>query len=260
MWSSSSNLAYIAAGTAGYVLTMYGGVPTWRPVTSPGPSGSGATDYVAVWSSATNISYKGHFTNDGVTFGVAQYAMLVGGAILQTDGVHSVILNACTWPVGHGTAGQALLDNGAGALYWGSSGGSIPDPITSSAFILSTNLNCRADCDGAGSYRIHSGNANVEFYNGLGTGNMMYAFSSGALTCVMNQNIVPNNSGSGSLGVSGQKWGHIWAVTTHFGDLGFSERACAVCSKIFKLGDSLNLIVKDIKSDGIATVPKHAAC
>jgi len=70
----------------------------------------------------------------------------------------------------------------------------------------------------------------------------------------------PYDDNGTKLGQDIRRWSDIWAVTTHFGDLGFSEKVCAVCRKRFKVGDSVILMVKLVNESGIRTVPKHEAC
>jgi len=64
------------------------------------------------------------------------------------------------------------------------------------------------------------------------------------------------------LGGSGAKWGHIYGVVVHEGDVAFTEKECVICGKKFKLGD--NLILKVIQFDEETeepmAIPIHAEC
>ena len=73
---------------------------------------------------------------------------------------------------------------------------------------------------------------------------------------------IPFVNNSQKCGNTTRKWSDIWAVNTHWGDLGFTETTCPKCEKKFRLED--NIILKVIRFDeedgGIMTIPIHAEC
>jgi len=75
-------------------------------------------------------------------------------------------------------------------------------------------------------------------------------------------NIEPYDDDSYRLGSSIYRWSDIYAVNTHWGDLGFVEKICPKCNKKFKIGD--NIILKVIRfseeDEGIMTIPIHLEC
>jgi len=74
----------------------------------------------------------------------------------------------------------------------------------------------------------------------------------------------PKEHNTYDLGLPGKKWKRVCAVTTNFGDIGFSETSCAECGKPFKAGDKIVLKVKNLIPDeeggGINCVPVHESC
>lgn len=56
-----------SAGPAGYVLTMYGGYPTWRPPSGGGVSGSGTTNHFALWTDTTILGDAPLFIDTGIS-------------------------------------------------------------------------------------------------------------------------------------------------------------------------------------------------
>ena len=72
----------------------------------------------------------------------------------------------------------------------------------------------------------------------------------------------PASDANTKLGNANYRWSDIYAVNTHWGDLGFAETTCPKCNKRFKIGD--NIILKVIRFDeedgGIMTVPIHLEC
>jgi len=75
-------------------------------------------------------------------------------------------------------------------------------------------------------------------------------------------NIEPYYDNTYRLGSSGYRWSDIYAVNTHWGDLGFVETTCPKCNKKFKIGD--NIILKVVRFNeedgGIMTIPIHLEC
>jgi len=74
--------------------------------------------------------------------------------------------------------------------------------------------------------------------------------------------IEPYDDNTYRLGSSGYRWSDIYAVNTHWGDLGFVETICPKCNKKFKIGD--NIILKVVRFNeedgGIMTIPIHLEC
>jgi hypothetical protein len=106
-----------------------------------------------------------------------------------------------------------------------------------------------------GNSQIYDGGSYLYFYIGGA-----YKFGIGGGIASIEDDFVPNTDNAHSLGYSFVRWSNIWAVTTHFGDLGFEETSCAVCSKRFRRGDSISFIIKSVRKKGIVTVPKHSTC
>jgi len=74
--------------------------------------------------------------------------------------------------------------------------------------------------------------------------------------------IVPLDDDVYSLGGPALRWSDIYAVNTHWGDLGFVEYVCPKCNKKFKIGDNIVLkVVRFSEEDGgIMTIPIHLEC
>jgi len=72
----------------------------------------------------------------------------------------------------------------------------------------------------------------------------------------------PYYDNSYRLGSSIYRWSDIYAVNTHWGDLGFVEDKCPKCNKKFKIGDNIILkVVRFSEEDGgIMTIPIHLEC
>jgi len=72
----------------------------------------------------------------------------------------------------------------------------------------------------------------------------------------------PYYDNSYRLGSSIYRWSDIYAVNTHWGDLGFIENKCPKCNKKFKIGDNIVLkVVRFSEEDGgIMTIPIHLEC
>ena len=72
----------------------------------------------------------------------------------------------------------------------------------------------------------------------------------------------PENDNDTQSGFIFHRWSDIYAVNTHWGDLGFTETTCPICNKKFKLADSiiLKVIRFDEEDSGIMTIPIHAEC
>jgi len=72
----------------------------------------------------------------------------------------------------------------------------------------------------------------------------------------------PYYDNSYRLGSSIYRWSDIYAVNTHWGDLGFVEDKCPKCNEKFKIGD--NIVLKVIRfseeDGGIMTIPIHLEC
>ena len=64
------------------------------------------------------------------------------------------------------------------------------------------------------------------------------------------------------LGLDTYRWSDIYAVNTHFGDIGFRERTCVKCGRAFEVGDDivLRVIRFDEGSGDMMAVPIHARC
>jgi len=92
------------------------------------------------------------------------------------------------------------------------------------------------------------------------SGSYKFGIATGAVETVIN--FIPSADNTLKNGVSTKRWSDIYAVNTHWGDLGFTETTCPKCNKKFKLGD--NIILKIIRFDeedgGIMTVPIHLEC
>lgn len=77
-------------------------------------------------------------------------------------------------------------------------------------------------------------------------------------------NIVPQADSTYDIGSDTNRFTNIYADnlygTAHYADIIFEEKKCAVCDKKFKEGDSVSLIVNDIKEDGTYMIPKHQRC
>jgi len=74
--------------------------------------------------------------------------------------------------------------------------------------------------------------------------------------------VVPLDNDVYSLGGPSLRWSDIYAVNTHWGDLGFVENVCPKCNKKFKIGDNIVLkVVRFSEEDGgIMTIPIHLEC
>jgi len=74
--------------------------------------------------------------------------------------------------------------------------------------------------------------------------------------------VVPLDDDIYSLGGPSLRWSDIYAVNTHWGDLGFVEKICPKCNKKFKIGDNIILkVVRFSEEDGgIMTIPIHLEC
>ena len=74
--------------------------------------------------------------------------------------------------------------------------------------------------------------------------------------------VVPLDDDVYSLGGPSLRWSDIYAVNTHWGDLGFVENVCPKCNKKFKIGDNIVLkVVRFSEEDGgIMTIPIHLEC
>ncbi|GAI68490.1 unnamed protein product, partial [marine sediment metagenome] len=72
----------------------------------------------------------------------------------------------------------------------------------------------------------------------------------------------PGDDNTYSLGGDGNRFSDIWAVNTHWGDLGFAEKTCPKCGELFEVGDEiiLKVIRFDERDEGIMTIPMHFAC
>jgi len=70
----------------------------------------------------------------------------------------------------------------------------------------------------------------------------------------------PDADNKWALGSSSLRWSNLYAVTTTIGDLGLTEKTCAVCGKPFKLGDKVKFVVKRADEEGIKVVPVHEEC
>lgn len=73
---------------------------------------------------------------------------------------------------------------------------------------------------------------------------------------------LPSPDNTVTLGNSDYRWSDIYAVNTHFGDIGFRERACVKCGRAFEVGDDivLKVIRFDEGSGDVMAVPIHAEC
>jgi|GEM_PF-4388726 len=74
--------------------------------------------------------------------------------------------------------------------------------------------------------------------------------------------VVPLDDDVYGLGGAALRWSDIYAVNTHWGDLGFVENVCPKCNKRFKIGDNIVLkVVRFSEEDGgIMTIPIHLEC
>jgi hypothetical protein len=55
IYGTASQWVKLVAGPDAYVLTMYGGYPTWRPAPGGGVGGSGTTNYLSKWTAPTTL-------------------------------------------------------------------------------------------------------------------------------------------------------------------------------------------------------------
>ncbi len=86
--------------------------------------------------------------------------------------------------------------------------------------------------------------------------------SDNALILIGKADLVPFDDNAYKLGGSSLRWSDIYAVNTHWGDLGFIETTCPKCNKKFKIGDNIILkVIRFSKEDGgIMTIPIHLEC
>ncbi|MHC1577425.1 MAG: hypothetical protein ACXQT6_01870 [Candidatus Methanospirareceae archaeon] len=73
---------------------------------------------------------------------------------------------------------------------------------------------------------------------------------------------LPTSDNLYCLGLDTYRWSDIYAVNTHFGDIGFRERTCVKCGRAFEVGDDivLRVIRFDEGSGDVMAVPIHARC
>lgn len=72
-------------------------------------------------------------------------------------------------------------------------------------------------------------------------------------------NVTPNTTAS-NVGLSGSKYGNIWALTVNEGDHVYSEKKCILCGKAFKKGESVVNYVLSNTEEGTRTIPVHMSC
>jgi hypothetical protein len=72
--------------------------------------------------------------------------------------------------------------------------------------------------------------------------------------------LIPTPDATRDIGDNLHRVNNLWAVTTHFGDVIFTEKSCPVCGERFEEGDALVNYVKEVSEEGTRTVPAHLRC
>ena len=72
--------------------------------------------------------------------------------------------------------------------------------------------------------------------------------------------LLPRSDNAYNCGDDEHRWALVRAVTVTTGDLGFDDRACPVCNRRFREGDSIVLKVWRVDGDKVLTVPVHVEC
>jgi len=114
--------------------------------------------------------------------------------------------------------------------------------------------------DFAGSHLSDDGSENLQVDDDfiLNSGDTM----NGNLT--MSGNINAGSDSSYDIGADGTRFANVYADniygTVHYADISFEEKKCAICDEPFEVGDSISLIVTNVKEDGTYMVPKHEGC
>jgi hypothetical protein len=197
-----------------------------------GVGGSGTASYLPKWTAATTLGNSPAYVSG--SYLVAPYFQASSAAILVGS----------TWPSGLGSSGQVLATNGAGTLYWVTAGGGGGVTFVPSGANVGY-ITVIASVSGTGGTiqnapLVVDGSTGIVVYGYSG----IYPVSDNYLTC----------------GKSGARWSNIWAVATHFGDIGLSDTKCTDCGQAFVRGDAVGFHVKTVKRGEIVIVPKHISC
>jgi hypothetical protein len=110
------------------------------------------------------------------------------------------------------------------------------------------------------------------FHELLSVGNTLDVVASSGYALVLGANgswewaiatdghIYPRYNNTYAIGDASYKPSKIYAVSTNWGEVGFSDTICRKCAEPFKVGDEVVLKVFEIKAGYIETVPIHKDC
>jgi hypothetical protein len=148
---------------------------------------------------------------------------------------------------------NALLRDGSRSL----TGNVVPDGtnsrnIGSASLSMATVYSRNFWCDEAGVATVFGGASGVYFGAGGAYRFMLSPPYSYALT--------PYADNTYDIGYSNLRIKKIYAVSTNWGEVGFSDTICRKCAEPFKVGDEVVLKVFEIKAGYIETAPVHKDC